>query len=38
VTGPFKNSNLNEWLEKSQKLKEILKFGSSENVIRLLKE
>jgi len=34
----YKNSNLNEWLEKSQKLKEILKFGSSENVIRLLKE
>jgi len=34
----YKNSNLNEWLEKSQKLKKILKFGSSENVIRLLKE
>ena len=34
----YKNANLNEWLAKSQKLKEILKFGSSENVIRLLRE
>jgi lipid-A-disaccharide synthase len=34
----YKNSNLKEWLEKSKKLKEILKFGSSENVIRLIKE
>jgi lipid-A-disaccharide synthase len=34
----YKNSNLKEWLEKSKKLKEILKFGSSENVIKLLKE
>jgi len=33
----YKNSNLDDWLEKSQKLKNILKFGSSENVIKLLK-
>jgi len=33
----YKNSNLDEWLEKSEKLKEILKFGSSKNVIKLLK-
>jgi lipid-A-disaccharide synthase len=37
LIGDYKNSNLDEWLEKSQKLKEILKFGSSENVIKLLK-
>jgi lipid-A-disaccharide synthase len=34
----YENSNLENWLEKSKKLKEILKFGSSENVIKLLKE
>jgi lipid-A-disaccharide synthase len=33
----YKNSNLIEWLEKSQKMRDILKFGSSENIIKLLK-
>jgi len=33
----YKNSNLNEWLKKSAKIREILKFGSSDNVIKLLK-
>jgi lipid-A-disaccharide synthase len=38
LVNDYKNSNLEEWLEKSKKLKEILNFGSSENVIKLLKE
>ena len=33
----YKNSNLDEWLEKSQKIRNILQFGSSNNVIKLLK-
>ena len=33
----YENSNLNEWLEKSDKIRKILKFGSSLNVIKLLK-
>ena len=33
----YKNSNLIEWLEKSQKMRDILKFGSSKNIIKLLK-
>jgi len=33
----YKTSNLTTWLEKSSKIREILKFGSSENVIKLLK-
>ena len=32
----YKNSNLYEWLKKSQKIREILKFGSSQNVVKLL--
>ncbi len=32
----YKNSNLDEWLKKSQKMREILKFGSSQNVVNLL--
>jgi lipid-A-disaccharide synthase len=34
----YESSNLEVWLEKSKKLRSILKFGSSENVIKLLKE
>jgi len=34
----YNNSNLNEWLKKSNKIREILKFGSSQNIIKLLKE
>jgi len=37
LVNDYKNSNLIVWLEKSAKIKEILKFGSSENVIKLLK-
>jgi lipid-A-disaccharide synthase len=33
----YKNSNLEKWLKKSNKIREVLKFGSSENVIKLLK-
>jgi len=33
----YKTSNLQKWLQKSKKIREILKFGSSENVIKLLK-
>ena len=33
----YKTSNLTTWLEKSSKIREILKFGSSKNVIKLLK-
>ena len=33
----YKTSNLDEWRQKSQKIREILKFGSSENVIKLLR-
>jgi len=33
----YNNADLDEWLKKSKKLKKILKFGSSKNVIKLLK-
>jgi len=33
----YRNSDIDEWLSKSKTLKEILKFGSSDNVIKLLK-
>ena len=34
----YEKSNLSEFQEKSQKLRDVLKFGSSENVIKLIKE
>jgi lipid-A-disaccharide synthase len=33
----YKTSNLKEWHKKSKKIREILKFGSSKNVVKLLK-
>ena len=33
----YKNNDLTKWLEKSAKIREILKFGSTQNVIKLLK-
>jgi len=33
----YQTSNLTNWLKKSQKIRDILKFGSSDNVIKLLK-
>ena len=33
----YKTSNLEEWNKKSKKIREILKFGSSKNVVKLLK-
>ncbi len=32
-----KNSNLKEWREKSQKIRKILKFGSSKNIVKVIK-
>jgi lipid-A-disaccharide synthase len=33
----YKNSDIDRWLVKSKKLREILKYGSSNNVIKLIK-
>ena len=34
----YENSSLKEFRQKSDKLKEVLKFGSSKNIIKLIKE
>jgi len=33
----YKNSNLEDFQKKSKKLRTILKFGSSKNIVKLLK-